>query len=523
MLLIIIALIGFITVKDYGYSWDETFRFKGGDAKLKYYSDLFSGEPRKVHTSTYPGLFDLPLAALHQAFPELGTRSQKGHVWSLCFGLLGILSIWRAVARIGGERAGFWALLFMATFPRYYGHMLFNPKDIPLAGTYAFGVWALVELFARLPESRWRFVVWVGLAAGLTMSTRIAGFLLLVYFGLFVGLYLLYNYLRSRDMGALLRALLPWALRGAVAGLIGLAILLVFWPTIHNNPFEKAGESLETVQKFHWGGMVLMDGHFWEAQDLPIYYLPYWIFKTTPEHILLLASLGLLLAILKILGSLRRGQWIEPPLLFPATILVFSGIFPILYIIGMDTVLYDGLRHILFALAPLVGLAALTFEWILRKAEAYKPSYLALVVQVVTAISVLQVVLTMCALHPYQYVYFNRISGGLPAAFNSDETDYWGLTHKEAGEWLNHHIEEIDPDGERVYKVHQRYSRWMLKEALNPDRFELWQPREGADFFVSVTRFNLHTSYPNATLIHAVERQGVPLCYIFSFPKEVLE
>jgi len=45
----------------------------------------------------------------------------------------------------------------------------------------------------------------------------------------------------------------------------------------------------------------------------------------------------------------------------------------------------------------------------------------------------------------------------------------------------------------------------------------MWQSREGADFFVSITRFNLHSSYPEAELLHIVERQGVPLCFIYSF------
>ena len=96
-----------------------------------------------------------------------------------------------------------------------------------------------------------------------------------------------------------------------------------------------------------------------------------------------------------------------------------------------------------------------------------------------------------------------------------DETDYWGLSHKEAGEWLNEYIETIDPGAEKVYKVHQRYSRWMLEDALDPERFEMWKPREGADFFVSVTRFNLHASYSEAKLLHVVERRGVPLCFIY--------
>jgi len=522
LLFIAISVVGICTVRDYGLSWDESFRFEGGDSKLAYYTDLLAGEDPGPRTSSYPGLFDLPLAWAQKQFPDWGTRSEKGHTWSLCFGLLGLLSIWRLSARLGGERAGFWALLFLATLPRYYGHMFFNPKDIPLAGTYAFGVWALVEFFSRLSKARWKFVLWIGLAAGLAMSCRIAGFLILCYFGLFVGLYLVFQYTKGqRSFTCLPKELLQWAVRGAVAGLVGFVILFLLWPTLHGNLFDAVGSSVEKVQNFGWSGMVLMDGSFWEAQDLPIYYLPYWLFVTTPEHLLILLGGGLLFGVGHVYFCLRSGRWAEPSVLFPRVVIIFSGIFPILYIIWKDPVLYDGLRHILFSIPPLAGVAALTFEWCLRWGEGKGSRLIAPAIQIGGSLSVAIVVFSMWALHPYQYVYFNNVSGGLNGAHNRDETDYWGLSHKEAAEWLNQYVEEIDPAGERVYRVHQRYSRWMMKEALSPRRFEMWQPREGADFFVSVTRFNLHNSYPEAELLHVVDRQGVPLCFIFHFPKEL--
>lgn len=518
LLILTIVLIGGFSVKDYGLTWDEGFRFQGGDSKLSYYTELFDGETPEPRTSSYPGLFDLPLAAAHEAFPEWGTRSQKGHVWSLCFGLLGLFSVWRLTARIGGERAGFWALLFLATLPRYYGHMFFNPKDIPLAGTYAFGSWALVALFSKLPAVSWRSVVWIGVAAGLAMSTRIAGFLILVYFGLFVALYLLLQYAAgSRSRGDLPKDLLFWALRGAVAGVVGWALLFVFWPTIHVNPFASVGDSVSRVQSFGWAGMVLMDGHFWEAQDLPVYYLPYWLIRTTPEHLLLLMGGGFLLGFVRLYRGVRSKAWPSVASFLPQAVVVFSGLFPVVYIMWKDPVLYDGMRHILFAVPALVAVAALCFEWCLRWGERTGRRLVPIILQWAGAVAVVLVAIQMWQLHPYQYVYFNQLSGGLSGAYNRDETDYWGLSHQEAGEWLNAYAASMDPDGKQVYKVHQRYSRWMLQEALDPQRFEMWQPREGADFYVSITRFNLHTSYPEATLIHTVERQGVPLCFIYSF------
>ena len=519
----VIVCVGLSTVRDYGMSWDEPFRFKGGDSKLAYYQALFSGEAVNPSKDNYPGVFDLPLALAHECLPNLGTRSEKGHVWSFCFGLLGLLAAWRLTARIGGERAGFWALLLLVTVPRYYGHMFFNPKDIPLAATYLLGLWALVELFSKLPRPPWCAVLWVGCAAGLAMSARIAGLLILGYFALFVFLYLCVKYVaalrteRTVTRAEVVKDLGYWSIRGATSGVVALLVLSVFWPAIHTNPVERMEQTVATVQSYGWGGVVLMDGHFWQASDLPFYYIPYWLLYTIPESVLILIGLSLLFGGMSLLRYRRTGQWPSASELWPRLLLVFAVLFPLCYLLWKDPVLYDGMRHFLFVVPPMVCVAALGLEWMLRRAKAAGRQLLSVGLQGGVGLASLVVIIEMVSLHPYQYVYFNQISGGLPAAYMRDETDYWGVSHQEAAEWLNQYVEAIDPAGGRVFKVHQRYTRWMLQEALDPNRFEMWQSREGADFFVSITRFNLHSSYPEAELLHIVERQGVPLCFIYSF------
>ena len=201
-------------------------------------------------------------------------------------------------------------------------------------------------------------------------------------------------------------------------------------------------------------------------------------------------------------------------------ILGFAWLFPIAYLLWIQPNLYDGGRHFLFVVPPMVCLAALSVEWLCRLFEQRGAIRLRNLILLLASFSVIPTALSMWRLHPYQYLYFNTVSGGLPDAYMRDETDYWGLSHKEAAEWLNEYVEQIDPEGTRVYKVHQRYTRWMLQEFLNPDRFEMWKPREGADFYVSVTRFNLHVVYPEASLLHVVQREGVPLCLIYALPEE---
>ena len=88
--------------------------------------------------------------------------------------------------------------------------------------------------------------------------------------------------------------------------------------------------------------------------------------------------------------------------------------------------LYDGLRHFLFVFPPLAALAGIAVSgfiaaeaipWIARAAGVG-------VLLVAAGTTVVDVTM----LHPYEYAYFNRSFGGLPAAEGRFETDYWGAS-----------------------------------------------------------------------------------------------
>jgi hypothetical protein len=123
----------------------------------------------------------------------------------------------------------------------------------------------------------------------------------------------------------------------------------------------------------------------------------------------------------------------------------------------------------------------------------------------------------MVRLHPYEYVYFNRSSGGLREAFGRYETDYWGASFKEGLQWVMHKLPAIEPgqpirvascDSHTNDLLHYYVERWPdAAERLNivPDY-------RRADVFLAVTRGNCH-NVPGKVL-HRVQRLRVPLLYV---------
>lgn len=523
-LLGLVCIIGLATVSDYGMSWDEPYRFYGGNEKLAYYQSFFNGEAAPEFDDLYPGLFDLPLAIFRGAFPDLGSPSQQGHVLSLLFGLVALAVAWRLCSRLGGERAGFWALLFLVATPRFYGHMFFNPKDIPFAAMYLLSVYLLVEVLLQLPRlANWKTVASLGFACGLALSARIGGVLLLFYFAFFIFCFLALKHFTSyrkehvNRWKAVGEDCLSWAARGGLAGVLALAVLLVFWPVGHSDPLGTLYSALTEAQEFGWNGIVLMDGHFWKAQDLPAYYIPYWLKVSMPEWMLLLLIISTVAGGLYVYRSMRARNTVNA-LFWSRACVFFSALFPLAYMLYSQPVLYDGMRHFLFVLPIFACICALTLEWCLRQLSSRGRGSWASVVQATFGLLVLFTVVEMFRLHPYQYVYFNQISGGLNSAFNRDETDYWGLSHKEAADWLNAYAQEHPPE-EATYRIHIGYTYWMLDEALSDD-FVITSDIRQADFSVAITRLNFHRPAAQiGQLSYVVERLGVPLCLVYAIPK----
>src|SRR4029453_11690204 len=86
--------------------------------------------------------------------------------------------------------------------------------------------------------------------------------------------------------------------------------------------------------------------------------------------------------------------------------------------------IYDGLRHFLFVFPPLAALAGVAVSSFIA-AETLPRLVRALGVGILLVAAGTTVV-DVASLHPYEYAYFNRSFGGLPAAEGHFETDYWG-------------------------------------------------------------------------------------------------
>jgi hypothetical protein len=444
-----VAVLIILTASHYGDSWDEKVRSDAGELKFEYYQQLLSGDLESALDITpandnYPGLHDLSLAVLRRISPFSDTLT--GNLFSAALGFLGIVGTVRLGRLLGGEETGFWAGVLLTLLPAWYGHMFINPKDIPFAVGYIWALGFIYQWISSEKQPATRLVVLCGLAIGAAMAARIGGLLLVCYLGLFVGLAWLADLARATPLnrGMVMRGLVTAHLpRMVAAAAIGFCVLLFFWPAGQTKPFAGASQTLSNVTQFDWPMPVFFEGVFLQAPDLPAYYIIKMILLKVPVISLLLFAAAVIL----FAGTARNqaiARWKAFRPLLATGLIFFAILFPVAYVIIRDSVLYNGLRHLLFVLPPLCALAATAIPALREQIRQRRPRLLP-IAGLAVGLGLALPLVSMIRLHPYQYIYYNELAGGTANASRNYELDYWGTVYKELAEEFYAHLVETKP------------------------------------------------------------------------------
>ena len=329
--------------------------------------------------------------------------------------------------------------------------------------------------FLRSPQ-----LILAGALLGMTMSIRLLGPLP----GLIVILYLAFT---------LSQKSIP-----VIAAYLICATIAMFitWPYLWPSPIDHWMDSLVLMVNFPWPGRVLFNGQFYDAENLPISYLPTLINIQLTESLIILIYLGLALLIFFILRKSIKLDFF--------LVVLMGALLPLISLILSRATMYDNFRQILFIFPPLMLLSGLALDLIL---SILKPVRLRVALLVLLAFPGIYAIIQ---LHPYQYVYYNSFASGPGGAFRRFELDYWATSYREAALWLNKNAPanaKIGGDGP-IY---------LVELYLRPD-LHLQQknnPNEQVDYFISTSRYNQDlTSYLTAKVIHSIERDGAVLTVI---------
>jgi hypothetical protein len=285
-------------------------------------------------------------------------------------------------------------------------------------------------------------------------------------------------------------------------GVLLAAFIIALWPYLWADPVNRFIHIFENMRHFRWQLTNLYFGTFIPANQLPWHYVSGWILITTPLSYSLFFFLGLGGLVLR----LRKPGQLKPVLyLYPAFLLGALGA-----VAGLNTVLYDGWRHMFFVYFAFLMISLLGVRELWYQARLHPRLRQGLVILVLGG-NMLGTLWFMVRNHPYQNVYFSAISS--ERAARDFERDYWGLSYRQGLEFLLKHdksavIRYTAPD------LPGRIAAFILPEK---DRQRLqyipFKDRQQATYMLSIYRWHPQP-YPYREL-HAIRVEGLKILSVF--------
>jgi 4-amino-4-deoxy-L-arabinose transferase-like glycosyltransferase len=480
VLIIIPLIVGLLTFRDYGESWDEASKRAYAEYALDAYQYLLHprGLPPFGNELNYYGPAYFMLAAVASRLIQLlvpaWTAAEAWHLFYFLTFLAGVWILYLLSKRFMSDWAAFGVALLYLTQPLFWGHAFINPKDTPFAAFFMLSLYLGFKM-AEAEKGKYLWALSAGLVLGFSASFRI----LAPYAALLIAFY----FLRTKGVKAI-----PFLV---VYAATAIAATYLTWPYLWADPIHRFLESLRVMSAFPFEQTVLFKGELYPASRLPLSYIPTLLRIQLTEPLLLLFAFGLVIS----LNHFANGER------FTFLLFIFWFLLPVTAIVVSGSTLYDNFRQLFFLLPPVFILAGLTLDYIFRKLTT-TPARLILLL-LLSAFGVVPAF----QLHPYEYVYYNSQVNGTAGAYRNFEMDYWDTSFPEAARYLN----EVAPQNAKVIVIGAvDLFRAYARPDLQIVSIDVVKEQGGMyDYAVIHSRRNLdERRCKDAQTIHTIERQG---------------
>jgi hypothetical protein len=508
ILLAALVMIALCTFGDYAISNDEGVQHHYGKLIIDYYAsgfrdqDVFSFQ----NLYLYGGLFDVVAIALGHLFPV--DVYNLRHILCALTGIGGVAAAAAAARLVAGPRAALLAAISLSLCGVWYGSMFNHTKDIPFAAAMIGATFFLLRIARRLPSPRGSDLVAFGLLGGAALGIRILGLLLVAYAAFAI---LLYAPEPSVRHGRL-RVMANSAARLLPAFAIAYFMMILAWPWAALSPLNPV-RGLFAFSEFHYGIRTAFAGTMYRMGEVPRLYIPAYILIRLP--LLTLAAAGLAMTL-----PLSRRQATDAQRLEQRDIVLLSltVIFPVACQVMLHGPAFTGLRHFLFVVPPIAALAGIGLDRLIRVFGNRSRAFALAGSAALTAFFLSDAV-TLVRLHPYQYLYYNSLVGGLQGASRRYDLDYWFDAMPEAIGQLEAYVRSTASSDanwpERVYSVAVCGERLEFEKAITlPQLHWDFKPEwRQSEFFIATTQMNCDEDL-DGKIVGTVERLGVPIAYV---------
>jgi hypothetical protein len=288
---------------------------------------------------------------------------------------------------------------------------------------------------------------------------------------------------------------------------LGIVVMAIWWPWSAAAPLNVFHAVAYFSHFFEKPWHELYGGALVLVTEMPRSYLPVLLALKLPAIFSALAITGIVGALV---ATADRGLSVNRRAVF--LLAALSALLPIGITIVTHPALYNGIRHFVFVLPPLAVLGGVAAAWLFDCLSRFR--FGPAIAAAVLIFGIGTPIVEMVRLHPYEYTYFNRIAGGVPAARANYMLDYWGLSLKQASQALAQKLaerHETRPPG-RHWKLAVCGPHRSPQVELGPDFDTTWDP-QGADFAMMLGEFYCQTF--DAPVLAEVVRDGVVYARVY--------
>ncbi len=500
-------MFGLVIFDDYGLSYDDPSVRHIGMINVNY---ILKGDEQLLHDPDkyYSPLFEIFLVMLEKLLRFDDSRRiylMRHLVTFLLFYSSVFVFYLLCKQRFHDWKISLCGSLFLIASPRIFAHSFYNSKDLAFLSVFIISIYTLITYLEH--KTRGRLYLHAFVCASL-VCVRILG-ILVPCFTLFfiVGESLLRNPSKASIKKAGL-AVLQYSV-------IVVVFIRLFFPILWEHTMHNFLQAFSHMKQYPWTLDVLYLGEYINAAHLPRHYIPVWMSITTPLLYLFLFVIGVFGAIIAVVKN--------PLLLFSHSSKRDDAIFllwlflPMLAVLILKSVLYDGWRHLFFVypaflLLALHGLYLLcTGIKLTCKGQGYKAAQTLLLVLIILGVA--DPVSFMIRNHPYENLYFNRLAGSdMNIVKQRFELDYWGLAYTEALNYLakndpSQHIKVV------LAKFPRKFCAAMLP-AQARERIICSKYISGANYFLGNFRMN-RGGYPCEDKVYSVSVDGAKIAVVY--------
>jgi tetratricopeptide (TPR) repeat protein len=509
LLSVILLISMLVTSKNAGISCDEVLHYNHSVSVYNYFAshgaDKSALNTPETNLKYYGQSYDNIVTFIAKWF-KINDVYAFRHIMSSIAGWLAIMITALFAVWLTDKRAGLIVLVLFAFSPTFMGHSQNNLKDIPFALGYIAGIYYILRLFVDGKNKLFRNLIILTAIIAFAISIRAGGLILICYSFFFLLVIFSFRYLTNGRTDALENIkIFLWL---CCMSLVACVLSILLWPFALQSPVKNIIESYRVMAHFPSTFRQIFEGRVEWSDYMPWYYLPKSMLITIP----LLVTSGLILFFIFSIRKLKSEK------LLSAGLLVFTIVFPLVFVVLEKSNVYSSWRQFLFIYPGIVLASATGFVFFY---DFLRPVYLRVALIIACLLLVLHPAKYMLNNPGYFYLYYNQLAGGLRGAYSQYETDYYYQGQTEAAAWLVKYLGNESP-GKEV-KVLSNYSLdWQFRSHPEIKTFySRNEERSQSDWDYAIETSRYITPYqlknkiwPPADALHTIYADNIPICVI---------